>query len=249
MDDFYSRQRSYWDKLSRLDPDASIIDPGDTRGLKNAYLAGMRDRALLSGLKSLVPAHGVLLDFGCGTGSASISLLREGYRVVGLDLSQGLLRQAVARCREGSSAFVAIDGRNLPLQGRSLDAAVTYGVLCYITDDAEAVALLRGICAALRPGAPMLMIEQARTRRTLSEGGLKVQRTTREWSALLDAAGFRGVQRRLLRHGRFPTTPLIRHGLVPSFLWESIARMEAVVGSLTGVWPWDYADVLFESLA
>ena len=249
MNDFYSRQRSYWNRLSRLDPDASIIDPGDTRGLKNAYLAAMRDHALRAALEPVVPEGGVLLDFGCGTGSASIALLRAHYRVIGLDLAQGLLGQAAARCSGHAGLFAAIDGRNLPLRPMSLDGAVTYGVICYVTDDGEAVTLLKGIRDAMRSGAPLLMIEQARTQRTLSESGLKVQRTTQQWSALIEAAGFTGLQHRILRHGRFPTTPLIRHGLVPRWLWTPISRLEASVGNATGVWPWDYADVLFESRA
>lgn len=249
MTDFYARQRAYWNALADLDPDSSIIDPQDTRGLKNAYLAGMRDAAFAAALERHAIRAGTLLDFGCGTGSASVALLRAGHRVVGLDIALPLLKQARARCGNQGCVFVHTDGRSVPVAEASADASIIYGVLCYVPDDDHATALLREIRAAMSPGGPLLMIEQSRRRRTPSDEGLKVQRTLAQWQALMHKAGFRIERSTLLRHGRFPLTPLIRHGLVPRRLWPLAARTECAVAARTGIWRWDYADVLFEALA
>ncbi|GAB3334787.1 class I SAM-dependent methyltransferase [Marilutibacter aestuarii] len=242
-------QRHYWDGLSELDPDAAVIDPNDHRGLKNAYLASIRDRAFKEGVDRRGIRQGTVLDLGCGSGSSTLPLLREGHSVVGVDISPGLLRHASIRCQNEDALFVLTDGRCLPLARDSLDAAVTYVVLSYIVDDARVLRVMDDVRQALSPGAPFIMIEQARRRRRTMENGRKVQRTLTEWSRLLALAGFTLERRTILRHGRFPSTPLIRAGLLPSRAWGLARRMEAIVASRSGVFPWDYAEVCFEASA
>lgn len=249
MKTHYRRQRAYWDSLASLDPDVAVIDPQDRAGYKNDYLSRMRDSALHTALEARVPLGSTVLDFGCGTGSASIGLLQRGYRVIGLDISPALLRHAKRRAADREGLFVAIDGRSIPLRERTVEATVIYGVLCYVTDDAEAVTLLARIHESMKPGAPLLMIEQARRVRTELEGGLKVQRTPAQWRSLLQEAGFVIDAHWLMRHGRFPTTPMIRYGMIPARLWKSIAEVERRVSAATGIWPWDYADVFHEATA
>lgn len=64
MSDSDRELRAYWDDLSRIDPDAAIIDPNDRRGSKNRYLAGIRDAAFRDGLRRHAVNAGVLLDLG-----------------------------------------------------------------------------------------------------------------------------------------------------------------------------------------
>lgn len=47
-----------------------------------------------------------LLDLGCGTGRHAVELARRGFRMVGVDLSRGMLRQAQAAAK---AAGVAVD--------------------------------------------------------------------------------------------------------------------------------------------
>ncbi|MFD1298898.1 class I SAM-dependent methyltransferase [Lysobacter gummosus] len=242
-------QRAYWDGLSQIDPDAAIIDPNDRRGLKNRYLAGMRDEAFRSSLCRHGLDDCVLLDLGCGTGSSTQPLLKAGYSVLGIDISLGLLRHAKVRCGDKHCLFIATDGSQLPIADATVDAAVVYVVLSYLVDDDRARALLESVRRSLKPNAPLIMIEQARTQRRTTEAGLKVQRSRPEWLALLSSAGFKVDSSHILRHGRFPTTPLIRAGWLPPRLWPHISRLEARIAAHTGVLPWDYAEILFEARA
>jgi len=141
--------------------------------------------------------------------------------------------------------FVQTDGGMPPLAAGKLDAAVIYGVLCYVVEDGAAKAILGRIREALRPGAPLVMIEQVRPRRRVTEGGFKVQRTLSEWHELLGESGFSVQSTTILRHGRFPTTPLVAAGLVPTSIWDVIRKIERATGSVAGVLPWDYAEVRF----
>lgn len=244
-----SGQRAYWDDLAKIDPDAAIIDPNDLRGHKNAYLASIRDRAFRQSLARHGITSGTLLDVGCGTGSATMPLLRDGHRVLGFDISLGLLRHARARCGNRDCLFVATDGHSLPFANASFEAAIIYSVLCYLVDDDAAGALLSNIHATLKPGAPLIMIEQTRTKRRILEQGRKVQRTRDGWLHLLENAGFRVEKSTILRHGRFPTTPLVRMGMIPRSLWPTLRQLESSISARYGIFGWDYAEICFETHA
>ena len=243
------RQRDYWNGLSTLSPETSVFDPNDQRGEKNAYIASIRDATLHAALAPVIERGGVVLDVGCGTGSASLGLLRRGCRVVGLDIARALLEQARTRCDPERSVFVAIDGRSLPVADAVFDAAVTYVVLSYVVDDDAVLALLSSIRASLKPGARLVAIEQCRRARSIVEDGLKVHRSIQAWRTLFRSAGFRDVESRTVRSGRFPTTALIRAGWVPRRLWPTIRSAERVAGRLLPVLPGDYAEVAIEGVA
>ena len=241
--------RSYWDALSLGDPDAAVIDPNDRRGYKNAYLAQIRDLAISESLQAAGIDAGTILDLGCGSASAMLPLLAAGHRVLGLDISAGLLRRGYTRCQGRDCLFVQTDGGVPPLASGKLDAAVIYGVLCYVVEDAAAQSILIRIREALKPGAPLIMIEQVRRQRRATEAGFKLQRSLSEWETLLTVAGFQMESTTILRHGRFPATPLLAAGLVPRRAWRAVCGLERSVASATGVFPWDYAEARFVATA
>jgi SAM-dependent methyltransferase len=91
----------------------------------------------------------LVLDVACGPGLLSRRLQRLGLRAVGLDLAEGLLRQATGDLR---GRLVRADMRRLPFAG-SLDlACCLLHTINYMTDDDDLTAALSGIRAALRPG-------------------------------------------------------------------------------------------------
>ena len=57
-----------------------------------------------------------ILDLGCGTGRHSIELAKRGYDVVGVDLSESMLKRAKAKATEQQVPiiFQKHDARNLP---------------------------------------------------------------------------------------------------------------------------------------
>jgi 2-polyprenyl-3-methyl-5-hydroxy-6-metoxy-1,4-benzoquinol methylase len=57
-----------------------------------------------------------ILDIGCGTGRHSIELAKRGYTVVGIDLSESLLKRAKEKASERKLqiVFQKHDARNLP---------------------------------------------------------------------------------------------------------------------------------------
>jgi arsenite methyltransferase len=88
-------------------------------------------------------AGDVVLDVGCGHGAALRLMHEKGIHAVGLDLSEGALRQA-----SHSGLVVAGDGDHIPLAAGCIDGAVMECVLSLFIDKARA---LRELKRVLRP--------------------------------------------------------------------------------------------------
>ena len=95
-----------------------------------------------------------VLEVGCGAASCSRWLARTGARVVGLDLSAGMLRHArAADARTGTTVpLVQADAGAVPLRDGCVDAAFSaFGAVPFVADPA---AVMREVARVLRPGAP-----------------------------------------------------------------------------------------------
>lgn len=96
-----------------------------------------------------------ILDLACGTGNVSEILAEEGYEVVGVDLSEGMIDQARRKARKRSLPveYHVQDAARLELPGPAFDLCISlFDSLNYILDpDALASAISR-VFAHLQPG-------------------------------------------------------------------------------------------------
>lgn len=67
--------------------------------------------ALTAAVRPYLALAKTVLDLGCGGGKDALRLAREGFHVVGLDLSSAAIGQAEARAKEEglSAEFLAAD--------------------------------------------------------------------------------------------------------------------------------------------
>jgi demethylmenaquinone methyltransferase / 2-methoxy-6-polyprenyl-1,4-benzoquinol methylase len=98
-----------------------------------------------------LPERACVLDLACGTGDLSRAALRLGYRVVGADLSAGMLAVNGA-----ATPLVEADGSRLPFAGAAFDGLVCGYALRNFTDLA---ATLAECARVLRPGGRMAVLE------------------------------------------------------------------------------------------
>ena len=105
----------------------------------------------------LIPwlVHGLVLEVGVGTGIVAAALRAHGVAVIGLDLSEEMLRQAVARL---GFAVVRGDARTLPFASGSVDNVLFVAALHAIGDVRGAVAEAARV---LRPGGRLLAAHDA----------------------------------------------------------------------------------------
>jgi|GEM_PF-55570 len=99
-----------------------------------------------------------VLDLGCGTGMFGRALTnRLKCRIEGIDISAKSL--AVAGKRDMYAMLYRHDLQKLPLPlgANGFDAAVSIGVLTYMSDPA---ALLREMCRVVRPGGHLLFTQR-----------------------------------------------------------------------------------------
>ena len=111
--------------------------------------------------------HGTVLDIGCGTGRAFEPLLRRGWKVVGCDISAGMLAEAKEKYGDLVPTFKA-DARELSGGLATRYASSPSGfelilmlndVVNYFTGDVELEQALAGVRRNLRPAGGLLLFD------------------------------------------------------------------------------------------
>ncbi len=107
------------------------------------------------------PSAGFVADIGGGPGRYTIELLRLGYRVTLVDLSESAITFARTRLEEEklhAEAVRCADARELPeLETSSFDAALLLGPMYHIVSEEDRRAALRELHRVLKPGAPAIV--------------------------------------------------------------------------------------------
>lgn len=121
---------------------------------------GWRKRAVASlGL----PARSLVLDIACGTGDLCRTLMSDGYRAVGIDISEGMLR--VART---DAPLVLADGLTLPIADARVDGITCGFALRNVVSLSD---LFLEMARVLRPGGRIALLEVAQPDRAWLRAG------------------------------------------------------------------------------
>ena len=139
------RSRSYFESVA-----------GDWERIRRSYFD---DRVTSLAIEKLLPRNLTLADIGCGTGSLTFELARFADKVIGVDLSQEMLRRARAGATERTLENVEFrqgDVLKLPLDAHSVDAAFCVMVLHFLPDTERAVS---GLCRIVRPGGSVILVD------------------------------------------------------------------------------------------
>ena len=100
-----------------------------------------------------------VVDICTGTGSSALRMARDGIRIVGIDLSEGMLRQARAKSIVGSRPhWVQADAGFLPVLSSVADR-VTCSYAMYELSGKTRRKVLQEAARILKPGGMFLMME------------------------------------------------------------------------------------------
>lgn len=101
------------------------------------------------------------LDVGCGNGRHTETIAARAESAVGVDLSRGLLDEAVSRARDrgyaDAVAFVHGDAASLPVRDDAVDLAVYVATLHHLSPRAARVESLNELARVLAPGGVALV--------------------------------------------------------------------------------------------
>lgn len=120
----------------------------------------------LSLVRSLVPPGATLLDIGCGTGEEALRLAQDGYSVLGVDVSPGMVWQAQAKLagyglRRGVLFRVRPAGRLAELEERGPFQGA-YASLGTLNTEPDLAGVARGLHELLGAGAPFVATVMSR---------------------------------------------------------------------------------------
>lgn len=181
---------------------------------------------MLRRLRGLEPAK--ILDLGCGTGQF-LHRLRSDFPssdLIGVDLSEGMLRQASERLSDRpnpAAGLLRADAMALPLRPDSIEVITCSESFHWYPDQAGALA---GMARVMTPGG-RLIIASIATTTDLGSTGVRIWSEAfgqpiralppRSLARLLEKAGFEVIQqRRLPRLGLIPWPVLTDARLRPS---------------------------------
>ena len=148
-------------------------------------------RQELDALLSYVPSGGLVLDIGCGPGDYALMIAARGYRVIALDLSNGMLSVAA---RQGTPRLMCADMRWLPLPRHVADGAFLSASLLHLPKSNASYAL-QEVYRVLRPGGTAywgMKEGHGSAHVAAPEGGARffTYYQAEEFDALLQATGF-----------------------------------------------------------
>ena len=158
--------RRDWEKLGESDPLwAVLVRPGTKNGGwdEQDFLATGRvevDAALAHlGSLGVTPGTGSALDVGCGAGRLSIALATHVDRVVGVDVSEGMVAKARALdTTSGRCEFVLNPDDDLSLfDDGEFDLVYCSLVLQHLPPD-QARTMLREMARVLAPGGALIVL-------------------------------------------------------------------------------------------
>jgi SAM-dependent methyltransferase len=133
--------------------------------IARTYDEKLADCALLSVDQCFAERHfdqpGRLIDLGCGTGRLLLPFARRGYWVLGVDLSEEMLRVAVAKARAASLTVHRLKANLVELdclRDGSFDyAACLFSTLGMVTGPAERRRVVGHVHRLLRPGGKFVL--------------------------------------------------------------------------------------------
>jgi len=100
---------------------------------------------------------GVMLDFGCGTGSRTVHLIPAGWSLIGIDISKESINiaQSQGAAITQETEYLVMDGEAMSFSKNKFDLIVDYGSFSSLKMDLAIPEMVR----VLKPGGSLIAIE------------------------------------------------------------------------------------------
>jgi SAM-dependent methyltransferase len=159
-----NRSRQHWEDMGDLDPYWAILTEAGTKygkwDVEKFFETGSHEIACLTSAaeKLGVPKqHDWALDFGCGVGRLTRAFAPLFQNVVGIDISQSMLRRAVALNPYKNCQFLLNDSDSLPFPSAKFDIIYTALVLQHVPSQESIRRYIAEFVRVLKPGGLLVM--------------------------------------------------------------------------------------------
>jgi len=129
--EYFDTQTKFWNLV--------YGESAEKTGVLNNYYMSKRKSAVLQCIDTFSDGRSLkVLDAGCGAGVHILELCRRGHKVVGLDISLNMLREACQATSELSGSPMGLlkgDIERLPFRDGFFDAVISVGVLQFLQKD------------------------------------------------------------------------------------------------------------------
>jgi SAM-dependent methyltransferase len=224
-----------------------MIDPADTKGLKNRYIDIAQKSALEKELD--VSYKDKILDFGCGVGRISTWIADLGTKVIGIDSSLEMIDVAKSHNLRSNLEFKCCDSSKIPYKDNSFNKIISVMVMQHILDPHELRDSIRELKRVLDPNGKIFLIEHV-MRRTTSQrycgNFYKILRSPEEYKDIFETEGFRLIKGKPITYGIFYKA--ITLNILPSFVMPLVPLfvcMDTILTRGKGVPKIGYINYLF----
>lgn len=108
-----------------------------------------------------LPQNCRVLDIGCATGRASMTLAKEGHTITGIDVAERLLEKArtTAEAQGLEITYQVCDPLILPFPDKAFDAVLMLKTYCYVPKRRNRVAWLKEIARVLKSDGWLFLVQ------------------------------------------------------------------------------------------
>lgn len=120
-----------------------------------AYLEDRPPQFELTEFSGMLSKGAKVLDAGCAAGRDSLYLIEDGFKVVGIDISEKLLNMAKANVK--GAEFLQMDIGKLSFDDESFDGIWCFDSFAHVSAK-EADNVLKGFARVLKPGGILFLV-------------------------------------------------------------------------------------------
>lgn len=145
-----NKQKQLWEKLAKKNS-KYYINSDYGRGISEELFreSGQEDSIKHVSLDPFFKIHKVFLEIGCGNGRMT-EFIKEGYNVLGIDISGEMIQEARKRVPE--VYFAETDGYTIPFDDSSIDIVFSYLVFQHMKTREMVESNFREAYRVLKPG-------------------------------------------------------------------------------------------------